>query len=126
EGGLYTDKSRQLQGASPYLINLDMNYSPKFTGERELSLSAVYNIQGPRISAVGINGISNVIEEAFHLLDFVAVYSLNPKMKIKLQGKNLINQDQKFTQKIKDTGRKETVEHYKKGTGFSIGFSMNF
>lgn len=126
ENGLYTDRSRKLQGASPYLINLDVNYSPKFSNERELSLSAVYNIQGPRISSVGINGVSNVIEEAFNSLDFVSSYSLSPKMKVKFQAKNLINQKQKFTQEIKETNKKETVEYYKKGLGLSIGFSMIF
>ncbi|MDU1890549.1 MAG: TonB-dependent receptor [Dysgonomonas sp.] len=126
ENGLYTDKSRELQGASPYLVNLDVNYSPKFSNERELSLSAVYNLQGPRINSVGINGVSNVIEESFNSLDFITAYSLNPKVKIKLQAKNLINQKQKYTQEIKETGNDETVQYYKKGLSFGIGFSMNF
>jgi hypothetical protein len=126
EGGIYTDKSRELQGASPYLLNLDVNYSPKFSKEREASLSLVYNLRGPRISSVGINGVNNVIEESFHSLDFIAGYSLNSKMKLKFQAKNLINQKQEFTQKITDTGKDETVEYYKKGLGLGIGFSMNF
>lgn len=125
QGGLYTDKSRQLQGASPYLVNLDINYSPDFSKEHELSLSAVYNLQGPRIHSVGINGVNNVMEEAFNSLNFVAAYSFNPKMKIKLQAKNLINQKQKFTQEISSTGKDQTVEYYKKGVGISVGFSMN-
>jgi len=126
ENGIYTDKSRKLQGASPYLINLDLNYSPKIFNEKELSLSAVYNLQGPRISSVGINGVNNVEEEVFNTLNFVGAYSINPKMKIKFQMKNLINQKQKFTQEIGETGRKQTVEYYKKGMNVSIGFTMNF
>lgn len=126
EGGIYTDKSRRLQGASPYLLNVDLNYSPKFSKGRELSLSGVYNLQGPRISSVGINDVSNVIEEAFNSLDFIAVYSLSPSMKIKLQAKNVINQKQKFTQKIENTGEKKTVDYLQKGIGLGIGFSMSF
>lgn len=126
EGGLYTDTKRQLQGASPYLVNVDVNYSPKISADRELSLSAVYNLQGPRINSVGINGISNVMEETFNSLDFIAVYPLSPKAKIKLQAKNIINQEQKFTQKVIETGNKQTVEYYKKGLGVGIGFSMDF
>lgn len=126
EKGLYTDKSRELQGASPYLVNFDLNYSPKFSKERELSLSVVYNLQGPRISSVGINGVSNVEEKAFNTLDFVGGYSITPKMKIKLQVKNLINQKQKFTQEISETGKEQTVEYYKKGISLGIGFTMNF
>jgi len=126
DGGLYTDKSRQLQGASPYLINVDLNYSPKFSKERELSLSAVYNLQGPRIHSVGINRVNNVMEEAFNSLNFIAAYSFNPRMKIKFQAKNIINQKQKYTQEISETGKDQTVEYYKKGLGISLGFSMNF
>ncbi|MDR0661190.1 MAG: TonB-dependent receptor [Prevotellaceae bacterium] len=126
EDGLYTDKSRALQGASPYLLNLDLNYTPKFSQDRELSLSAVYNLRGQRISSVGINKVSNVVEEEFNSLDFIASYALSEKMKIKLQAKNIFNQKQEFTQEIKTTGKKEVVEYYKKGVGVALGFSMNF
>lgn len=126
EGGTYTDRSRALQGASPYLINLDVNYAPQFGKKRVGSFSLVYNVQGPRISSVGINGVNNVMEETFHSLDFVGTYSLNSRVKLKFQAKNLINQKQKFSQKVADTGKKETVEYYKKGLSLGIGFSMDF
>lgn len=126
DNSTYTDKSRQLQGASPYLLNVDFNYAPKFDKDRSASLSIVYNLQGPRINTVGIGGVNNVMEEAYNSLDFVGAYSLNPKMQIKFQVKNLINQNHKFTQKIAETGKKETVEYYKKGLSLGVGFSMNF
>ena len=103
---------------------MDLNYSPKFSGEKQLSLSAVYNLQGSRISSVGINGVNNVVEEAFNSLDFVSSYSLNDKVKIKFQAKNLFNQKQEFTQEIKDTG-KTTIAYYKKGLSLSLGFSID-
>ncbi|MDR1525988.1 MAG: TonB-dependent receptor, partial [Tannerella sp.] len=126
EKGLYTDRTRPLQGASPYLANLDVNYSPAWGNEKPLSLSAVYNLQGPRIHSVGINGVSNVIEEAVHSLDFIASYTFGKGMKVKLQGKNLLNPEHRFTQKIKNTGKTETVEYFRKGLDIGIGFSMDF
>jgi len=126
EGGLYTDNERQLQGASPYLLNLDLNYTPKFKNEKQLSFSAVYNLQGPRISSVGINGVGNVMEEAVHSLNFVTSYSFGKGMKLKFQAKNLLNPEHKYTQKIKDTAKKETVEYYRRGIDLGIGFSMEF
>ncbi len=125
EGGLYTDKSRALQGASPYLINLDLSYTPKLAKDRELSLSAVYNLRGPRISSVGINSVNNVVEEAFSSLNFIVGYSFNKKLKLKFQAKNIINQKQEFTQEITTTGKNEVVEYYKDGMGVSLGFSIN-
>ena len=113
-------------GASPYLINLDLSYTPKQAKGRELSFSAVYNLRGPRISSVGINSVSNVVEEAFSSLDFIANYSFSPKMKLKFQAKNIINQKQEFTQKIGNSGGEEVVEHYKKGLGIGFSYTMNF
>lgn len=126
EGGIYTDKKRQLQGASPYLVNLDVNYSPKLANDKEASFSLVYNLRGPRVSSVGINGVNNVIEKEFHSLDFVLGYSFNKTLKMKLQAKNIINQEQKFTQEIADTGQSQTVEYYKKGLSLGLGFSLDF
>ena len=125
EGGLYTDTKRQLQGASPYLFNLDFNYAPKFGEEKQLSLSAVYNLQGARISSVGINGVGNVIEETVHSLDFITSYSFGKGMKLKLQAKNLLNPEHRYTQRIKETGKKETVEYFQKGIDVSLGFSID-
>lgn len=125
-GTTYTNKDRKLQGASPYLINLDINYAPSFEKNRSGSFSLVYNVQGSRIRSVGIGGVNDVNEDAFHSLDFISSYNINPKMKIKFQAKNLINQRVKFSQKVADTGKKEIVEYYKKGLSLGIGFSMDF
>ena len=124
DGGLYTDKTRRLQGASPYLLNLDLNYAPRFREENQLSMSAVYNLQGARISSVGINGVSNIIEESVHSLDFVAVYSFGKGMKLKLQTKNLLNPEHEYTQEIKETGKRETVQYFRKGIAVGCGFSV--
>lgn len=126
ENTTYTDRKRRLQGASPYLVNLDINYAPSFGKDRSGSFSLVYNVQGPRISSAGIGGVNNINEEAFHSLDFISSYNINPKMKIKFQAKNLINQRVEFSQKVTDTGRTEIVEYYKKGLSLGIGFSMDF
>ena len=124
EKGLYTDRTRRLQGASPWLVNLDINYSS--AGGTPLSVSAVYNLQGARISSVGINGVSNVMEEAVHSLDCIASYSFGRRMTLKLQGKNLLDAERRFTQKITKTGKTVTVAHFRKGVYAGIGFSVDF
>ncbi|MDR1337300.1 MAG: TonB-dependent receptor [Tannerella sp.] len=126
EGGIYTDKSRALQGASPWLMNLDLNYATKFMHDKGLFISAVYNLQGPRIHSVGINGVNNVIEQAFHSLDLIGSYSLNERIGIKLQARNLLNRQQEFTQEIKATGKAEVIEYYRKGLGLQASVSVNF
>lgn len=126
EGGIYTDKKRALQGASPYLINADINWSPLQHNEKNLSLALVYNLRGPRIASVGINGVGNVVEEAFHSLDFNAIMQFSSKMQLKLSAKNLLDQANRYKQEIADTGEEKLVEKQKKGLSFSIGFNYSF
>ena len=111
-----------MQGASPYLINADINYAPTFRNQTRLITSLLYNVQGPRIHAVGINGAGDEKQEALHTLDFVANYQLNEHFSLKLQVTDLLNQDVVFKQETK-TGRKVEVERYERGTGIEIGFS---
>ncbi|MDR0349008.1 MAG: TonB-dependent receptor [Tannerella sp.] len=125
--GIYTDKSRQLQGASPFLANIDLNYnSAPAPDHKALSLSAVYNLQGPRIHSAGINGVSNVMEETYHTLHVTGSFSITGKVKLKFQGKNLTGGKQKFTQKIKATGKNEVVGYSKEGLSVQAGFSVDF
>ncbi|MDR1380716.1 MAG: TonB-dependent receptor [Tannerella sp.] len=124
--GIYTDRERPLQGASPWLVNFDLNYAPQTGAGNRLSLSSVYNLQGPRISSVGINGVGNVVEEAVHSLDFIASYAPGNGIRLKLQAKNLLDPEYRHTQVIKDTGKKETVAYFRRGMAVGIGFSMDF
>lgn len=126
EGVVYTDKKRALQGASPYLGNADITYSPGFESGNKLSLTLLYNLQGPRIHTVGINTLGNVKETARHSLDFNAGYALNSKLNFKFQAKNLLNSTIRFRQEVVGTGKEEEVETYKTNTALEVGVSYNF
>ncbi len=126
QDGVYTDSKRQLQGASPYLINADVSYNPQWGKNNSASLALVYNLRGPRIYAVGINGIGNVNEKEVHTLDFIGSWQLNTKAKLTFQAKNIINQSRILEQEIADTGKKETVGRSKDGVKLEIGFSYTF
>ncbi len=124
EGGAYTNSQRSLQGASPYLINADLSYSPKFKNGRQLTATAIYNLQGPRIHAVGISGLGDEKQDALHSLDLVTTYRINKHLNIKLQLKDIISHDIVFRQEIKK-GNKIEVERYKRGTGIEFGVSYS-
>lgn len=129
DGGNYTEQSRALQGASPYLGNADITYSPAMSHDRKLNLSLLYNLQGPRIVAVGIEGLGDVKEKTVHTLNFVGTYSFNQNISIKGQVNNLLNQTIQFTQSIfdKQNGKQEKiVKQYQEGTVASIDFTYKF
>ena len=125
EGGAYTNSQRALQGASPYLANADLTYSPAFSNDRQLSVALLYNLQGPRIHSVGISGLGDIKQQPVHTLNFTGSYRFNRRFAVKLQVNDLLNQDILFKQEAPTTGEKVEVERFRKGTGFEVGFSYN-
>ena len=125
EGGSYTNRQRSLQGASPYLANADISYTPEFRDGSGLSLAVLYNLQGPRIHAVGIMGLGDVKQLPVHTLDFAGSYSFNGHFSIKLAFKNLLDSTIRFRQDIPNAGRTVNVEQWKLGSGFEIGISYS-
>ena len=125
EGGAYTNSQRALQGASPYLANADLTYSPAFSNDRQLSVALLYNLQGPRIHSVGISGLGDIKQQPVHTLNFTGSYRFNRRFAVKLQVNDLLNQDILFKQEVPTTGDKVEVERFRKGTGFEVGFSYD-
>jgi len=62
----------------------------------KLSLGAVYNVVGPRITDVGIRAADQILpdveEQAFHSLDFVGSWGLAERFSLKLRARNLLLQ----------------------------------
>lgn len=125
EGGAYTNSQRALQGASPYLANADLTYSPAFSNDRQLSVALLYNLQGPHIHSVGISGLGDIKQQPVHTLNFTGSYRFNRRFAVKLQVNDLLNQDILFKQEVPTTGDKVEVERFRKGTGFEVGFSYD-
>ena len=115
KGGAYTNSQRALQGASPYLANADLTYSPAFSNDRQLSVALLYNLQGPRIHSVGISGLGDIKQQPVHTLNFTGSYRFNRRFAVKLQVNDLLNQDILFKQEVPTTGDKVEVERFRKG-----------
>ncbi len=126
DGGIYTDTRRPLQGASPYLINADLVYVQPLKNQSELSISALYNLQGPRIHAVGIYGMGNVIQKPLSTIDLVCAYRFNSHWSLSLQVRDLLNSVTRFEQEIKNTGKVIEVQRYSSGIGVKLGISYDF
>ena len=112
------DDTRELQGQSPFIINLSLNYD-QF--QRGTAVSLYYNIFGERLHEVGFNGVPNAFEQPRSMLDFTYSQELGKRYRVKLVAKNLLNEAVEVTQTFKGTEFPQT--RYKTGTTFSLSFS---
>lgn len=71
--GQTLDDKREMQGQAPYIINFGLNYNDKESG---FIANFSYNVQGPKLSIVGIGRLPDVYTESFHSLNFKSSYSI--------------------------------------------------
>lgn len=126
DGGIYTDSRRALQGASPYLGNAFITYSPEFGKESSIALSVLYNVQGPRIQAVGIYGLGNVMQAPVHSLDANITYRITSIWSIGVSLSNLLDSEYRFTQNVPDLGTDMLTESYRLGRGLEASIKLDF
>jgi len=110
--------TRKLQGQSPYLVNVGLNYD---NFDSETSASLFYNVFGPRIDEVGIGGAPNAEEQPRALLDFSFTQRLWRDVTLKFVAKNLLDSDVEITQSFK--GQDFTRSLYTRGRTYSFSLS---
>jgi outer membrane receptor protein involved in Fe transport len=127
---LENQKSRELQGASKWIVNSDLKYEFEFNEVMKNTLSLVYGVYGDRIFAVGGSGVDHIYEKPFHKLDLVWTSKLTKKIDAKLAFDNILNPEYKL-----ELGNNSTIpviedsklmESNKRGTGISLNISYTF
>lgn len=115
----FNHDSDQLQGASPLLLNADLNYTPNF-GENVIpTINLVYSYFSDRIYALGSGQLGNKIEKGFSSLDFVWKNEFGEHFELNFRAKNLLNPNIKIIREI--TNNQEVVlENFKYGMNFGL------
>ena len=129
-GSINTNAVRPLEGASPYLINFDIRYEKKIwvsdSTSRKYMFALAYNIFGPRLFAVGSNGIGDQYAQPVGTLNFIAKVDLANNFSLGLKARNILNPNIKIVQEDKVLGGMLDVSTYKRGIDFSLSVSYNF
>ena len=111
--------TRPLYDQSPYVVNLDLNYSNPRLGT---SATLIFNLAGPRISITKLN-TEDVYEQPTPTLDFVLSQKIGRNLTVKLGAKNLL--DPKFERTYgKDS--QLLYSSYKRGRAFGLSLSYEF
>ena len=119
----FTEESTQLQGAAPFLTNLDVNYNT-FIGNNNVNTALVLNYFTERVYSVGTRGFANIKEIGVPTLDFVGSIGVGQNGKLSLKAKNLLNPEYRLE---RDGDSNNTVlSEYQRGLDISLGYSYKF
>ncbi|MDR7372528.1 TonB-dependent receptor domain-containing protein [Flavobacterium aquidurense] len=122
--------SRDLQGASNWLVNSDLKYEFNLGKDWTNTMSLVYGVFGKRIFAVGTNGQDHTYELPVSQLDLVWSSKISEHFDVKFTADNLLNPERKLefgnNGTIKVAEESLLAQSYKKGVGFSVKLGYTF
>ncbi len=113
--------TRDLQGQSPYLANLNLNYNNQESGT---SAGLFLNVFGERLSIVSTGATPDVFEQPQPQLDFVLSQRLLQGWSAKLRARNILNPEIKQTYTFE--GEELIYQRFQRGRTFSLGLSYNY
>lgn len=120
-----TNVNRQLQGASPILLNADITYRlnlEKYNTVSYLTLS--YNLSGKKITEAGVFGMPDIYENPINTLNFIWKNKIKDNFSVDFKVYNILNPQIKKTQEF-DSGT-EIVSSYQLGQTFAIKLGYSF
>lgn len=129
-GSVETHGSRELQGASKWLINSDLKYQFGFGDNWRNTISAVYSVFGKRIYSVGSTPYDHIYELPVSRLDLVWSSKVSEHFDLKLSADNILNPKSKLEIGGNNNAiyleRSRVLQDSRRGVGFSAGLSFTF
>ena len=116
-----TPTTRQLQGQSPYLLNLQFGFVNYDLGT---DANITVNVFGDRLSRVALGGTPNVFEASRTRLDLVVSPRLLGNLSMKVQALNLLNPPVREFHTYK--GVEYDMTRYVQGQTFTFGINYSF
>ena len=122
-----------LQGASPFLINADISYSPTF-GNYSPTANLVFSYFSDRIDALGSGQLGNVVEKGIPTLDFIWKNSFGEHIELNTSIKNILNPTVEFFREgtsqgdvpVSSATGSSSIAQYKRGMNLGLQFKYKF
>ncbi|MFS4468673.1 TonB-dependent receptor domain-containing protein [Maribacter sp. 2210JD10-5] len=121
-GTTFDRDSDDLQGASPFIINADINYSPQFENYNPKA-TLVFSYFSDRISALGAGSLGNIVEKAVPTLNFIWKNPIGEHFEANMSASNLL--DPSITLTRENTGSGDVIiREY--NLGINIGLTLKY
>lgn len=123
--GVGQSDNRPLQGQSPYIVNVGLNYSDT---KKDFQVNLLYNVIGRRIIAVGFEAYPDLYEMPRNVVDLTFSKGIGQRWTIKGGIQDLLNQPWRIMQDSNKDNKFESgtdffVQKYRTGQLISLGFS---
>jgi len=120
----------QLQGASPFILNADVSYSPVFKKYKPVA-NLVFSYFSDRIDALGSGDLGNIVEKSVPTLDFIWKNTISDNFEINFSAKNLLNPTIQYVREDQNQGDVLVVSANGKGVtdykrGLDIGLQLKY
>lgn len=122
----------ELQGASPFIINADISYSPTF-GNYKPNANLVFSYFSDRIDALGSGQLGNVIEKGLPNLDLIIQNKISDNFEINFAARNLINPTVQYLREGTSIGdvlvtspNGKDVTNYERGIDLTLQLKYKF
>jgi outer membrane receptor protein involved in Fe transport len=115
-----TDRTRPLQGQSPYTFNADLTYDNPEWGT---TTGLYFNISGERLSAVGLFEQPEAYEQPFAQLDFNFSQKVFTNWSLSFSVDNLL--DDNYEERVETLGESRVFQSYEEGRTYSLGLSYS-
>ena len=112
------DDKRHLEGQSPFLMNLSLNYENEESGS---VLGLYYTVFGDRLATVTEGATPDVFEKSRADLDLTYARPLPANLRLKVAAKNLLGSDYRMIQTYKDA--EYDYQFYSRSRTVSIGLT---
>ncbi len=127
-----TNNTRNLQGASDFLLNADVNYEVNFAPTFKSKFTFLFNTFSERISGVG-SGTGSVqyedeFEQPFNNLSFIWANKIGKHIETSFKVNNILDDSYERTIVDSNAGQNRNISEvsYQVGTSVSLSFSYKF
>jgi len=127
----FRNAKEELQGASPIILNADINYSPTF-GNYKPTANVVFSYFSDRIDALGSGQLGNVIEKGIPTFDFILKNKVTSNFEINFAVKNILNPTVQYIREtnqgniVVTSPNGKDVSDYKKGMHLGLELKYKF
>ncbi|MGC6285654.1 MAG: TonB-dependent receptor domain-containing protein [Polaribacter sp.] len=115
----------QLQGASPFLINANVTYTPVNFEKFTPTVSLVFSYFADRIDALGSGQLGNIVEKAVPTLDFIWRNKIGDNMELNLNAMNILDPRIRRVRETTQFGEVD-ITNFRRGSTISVGFNYKF